>query len=55
MLTKHGLFFDQEAPPIPVVECVAEYDVSGPYEVDNGAIFKTKDGKFIGVVISGCS
>lgn len=55
MLTEYGSFFDQENPPVPVVECVAEYDASGPYEVDSGAIFKTQDGKFIGVTISGCS
>jgi len=55
MLTEYGNFFDQEAPPEPVVKCVAEYDASEPYEVDEGAIFETQTGKYLGVTISGCS
>lgn len=55
MLKEYGNFFDQKDPPVPVVECVAEYDASEPYEVDEGAIFKTEDGQFIGVTIGGCS
>jgi hypothetical protein len=55
MLTNYGSFFDQEEPPVPVIECVSEYNNSEPYEVDQSAIFKTEDGRYIGVVISGCS
>ena len=55
MIEEYGNFMDQENPPVPLEKCVAEYDASEAYEVDEGAIFKTMDGKYVGVVISGCS
>ena len=54
-MESYGSFMDQEPSPVPLSRCVAEYDASEPYETDEGAIFETADGKFIGVVISGCS
>lgn len=55
MIETHGNFMDQEPSPVPLLKCVAEYNASEPYEVDEGAIFETMDGKYIGVVIGGCS
>ena len=54
-LPYYGNFFDQENPPVPVVECISEYNNSEPYEVDHSAIFETEDGRYVAVVISGCS
>ena len=54
-MEKYGNFMDQDYPPIEVVEVMAEYDNEPAYEVDQGAIFRTVDNRFIGVVISGCS
>jgi hypothetical protein len=48
-------FTDQEPFPEPMMCVLAEYDKSEPYELDSGAIFLTKKGKFRGVVVSGCS
>lgn len=53
-LDKYNSFMDQEDPPVPVYSCIAEADFSEPYEVDEAAIFTTKNG-FVGVIISGCS
>lgn len=54
-MEEYGNFMDQEKPPVPLLKCVAEYDDSALYEVDEGAIFETMDRKYVGVVISGCS
>ena len=48
-------YTDQEPFPVPIVEIIEEYNVSESYELDAGAIFKTISGKYIGVVVSGCS
>lgn len=48
-------FTDQEIFPVPVCECVEQYDTSEEYELDAGAVFKTKDRNYLGVVVSGCS
>lgn len=48
-------YTDQESFPEPMVDVLAEYDKSGSYELDAGAIFLTKEGKFRGVIVSGCS
>jgi len=48
-------FTDQEPFPVPVEELVEEYDTSESYELDAGAIFRTVDNKYLGVVVSGCS
>jgi hypothetical protein len=54
-LEDHAPFTDQESFPVPVVKLLAEYDISESWELDAGAIFKTKDGKYLGVTVSGCS
>ena len=54
-LDKYDRYMDQEDPPVPVVECVSEFDDSPSYEVDMSAIFRTEDNRFVGVVLSGCS
>lgn len=48
-------YTDQESFPVPVVELLAEYNVSESYELDAGAIFKTINGEYLGVTVSGCS
>ena len=53
-LENYGNYMDQEDPPVPVIDFIAEYDASEPYEIDMGAVFKTEKG-FLGVVIGGCS
>ena len=55
MLREYGMFMDQQDPPVRVEKVLAEYDISEPYEVDQGAIFETINHKFIGVTIAGCS
>lgn len=55
MIEKYGHFMDQECAPVLLDKCIVEYDISDQCEVDEGAIFKTIDGKHIGVVITGCS
>ena len=55
LLKTYGYFTDQESFPVDVVDCVAEYDMQEPYEVDQGAVFETAGGRYIGCVISGCS
>jgi hypothetical protein len=54
MLTKHEPFTDQGDFPVPVVRLVEKYDNQTDYEMDQGAIFRTKKG-YLGVVVSGCS
>ena len=48
-------FTDQEPFPEPMSCLLASYDQSQSYELDSGAIFLTENGKFRGVVVSGCS
>lgn len=55
MLDKVNPFTDQEPFPVPVKELIVQYDNSPSYELDAGAIFRTIDGKYLGVVVSGCS
>ena len=54
-MENYSPFTDQENPPVEISELIAEYDVSPDYEIDAGAIFRTINGKYIAVVISGCS
>ena len=55
MLDISSPFTDQEHFPVPVKELVERYDTSLDYELDAGAVFKTVDDKYLGVVVSGCS
>lgn len=55
MIDNYDPFTDQESFPEPMDYLVEEYDRSGSYELDAGAIFKTVSGKYRGVVVSGCS
>jgi hypothetical protein len=48
-------FTDQEPFPVEVVSIIGQHDTSGSYALDAGAIFRTADGRFLGVVVSGCS
>ena len=48
-------YTDQEPFPVPIIKVLDECDVSESYELDAGAIFKTVNGKYLGVVVSGCS
>ena len=43
-MESYGSFMDQEPSPVPLLKCVAEYDDSHSYEIDEGAIFET-DGR----------
>ncbi len=48
-------YTDQEPFPVPIAKIIDQYDVSEAYGLDAEAIFKTTKGKYIGVVVSGCS
>jgi hypothetical protein len=55
MLEKCHPFTDQEPFPVLIREMVEQYDTSESYELDAGAIFRTIDDRYLGVVVSGCS
>jgi hypothetical protein len=55
VLESQSPFTDQDPFPEPMSYLLASYDKSERYELDSGAIFLTKRGKFRGVIVSGCS